>query len=99
MSHLFRPLVLVLKNQAEHYLIDSGLKYTIIRPGGLLNRAPEGKSVLTEDPAKFSWMTRADLGKLAADALYDERHANKVYTAFDPTRPTFMSGLIDRLSE
>lgn len=91
--------VLVLKNQAEQYLIESGLKYTIIRPGGLLNRPAEGKSVLTEDASKFSWMIRADLGELTAETLYNERHVGKIYTAFDPTRPTFLSGLLDRFSE
>lgn len=91
--------VFPLKEQAENYLIASGLKYTIIRPGGLLQRPAEGKSVLTEDPEKFSWMIRADLGKLTADAIYDDATVNKVYTAFDPTRDSLLSGLSDRFSE
>jgi len=91
--------VLPLKEQAENYLIESGLKYTIIRPGGLLERAAEGKSMLTEDPEKFSWMIRADLGKLTADTLFEGTTVNKIYTAFDPTRDTFFSGLFERLSE
>jgi uncharacterized protein YbjT (DUF2867 family) len=91
--------VLPLKEQAENYLIASGLKYTIIRPGGLLNRPAEGKSVLTEDPSKFSWMIRADLGKLTADAVYDDATINKVYTAFDESRDSFLSGLFERLEE
>ena len=98
-SRLVLRKVLPLKEQAENYLISSGLKYTIIRPGGLLERPAEGKSVLTEDPEKFSWMIRADLGKLTADAVYDASAVNKVYTAFDPTRDTFLSGLMDRMSE
>ncbi|MDX2142373.1 MAG: SDR family oxidoreductase [Rhodospirillaceae bacterium] len=88
-----------LKEQAENYLIASGLKYTIIRPGGLLARPAEGKSVLTEDATKFSWMIREDLGKLTADTLYDDTTINKIYTAFDPTRDSFMSGLFDRFEE
>jgi uncharacterized protein YbjT (DUF2867 family) len=91
--------VLPLKEQAENYLVESGLKYTIIRPGGLLERPAEGKSTLTEDPEKFSWMIRADLGKLTADTLYDGMTINKIYTAFDPTRDTFFSGLFERLDE
>lgn len=91
--------VFPLKEQAENYLMASGLKYTIIRPGGLLDRPAEGKSVLTEDPEKFSWMIRADLGKLTADTLYDGMSVNKVYTAFDPTRDSLLSGLMDRMSE
>jgi uncharacterized protein YbjT (DUF2867 family) len=100
---LFAKMVLKevtqLKEQAENYLIASGLKYTIIRPGGLLARPAEGKSVLTEDATKFSWMIREDLGKLTADALYDDSTINKIYTAFDPTRDSFMSGLFDRFEE
>ncbi len=91
--------VFPLKEQAENYLMASGLKYTIVRPGGLLERPAEGKSVLTEDPERFSWMIRADLGKLTADTVYDANAVNKVYTAFDPTRDSFMSGLMDRMGE
>ncbi|MBL8631349.1 MAG: NAD(P)H-binding protein [Rhodospirillaceae bacterium] len=98
-SRLVLRKVLPLKEEAENYLIASGLKYTIIRPGGLLARPAEGKSVLTEDPEKFSWMIRADLGKLTADTVYDAATVNKIYTAFDPTRDTFFSGLRERLSE
>jgi uncharacterized protein YbjT (DUF2867 family) len=88
-----------LKEQAENYLIASGLKYTVIRPGGLINRPAEGKSVLTEDASKFSWMIRADLGKLTADSIYDPATVNKVYTAFDPTRDSFLGRFPEWLSE
>lgn len=91
--------VIPLKEQAENYLIASGLKYTVIRPGDLINKPAEGKSVLTEDASKFSWMIRADLGKLMADAVYDSATVNKVYTAFDPTRDSFLGTLFERLSE
>jgi uncharacterized protein YbjT (DUF2867 family) len=91
--------VIPLKEQAENYLIASGLKYTVIRPGGLLNQPAEGKSVLTEDASKFSWMIRADLGKLTADAVYDPAAVNKVYTAFDSTRDSFLGSLFERLRE
>jgi uncharacterized protein YbjT (DUF2867 family) len=91
--------VIPLKEQAENYLIASGLKYTVVRPGGLLNKPAEGKSVLTEDASKFSWMIRADLGKLSVDAIYDPAAVNKVYTAFDSTRSSFLGPLFERLSE
>jgi uncharacterized protein YbjT (DUF2867 family) len=91
--------ILPLKEEAENYLKASGLKYTIVRPGGLLAKAAEGKSVLSEDPTKFSWMIRADLGKLTADTVYDPAAIDKVYTAFDPTRDSFFSGLRERMSE
>lgn len=91
--------VIPLKEQAEDYLIASGLKYTIIRPGGLINRPAEGKSVLTEDASKFSWMIRADLGNLTADVLYNPATVNKVYTAFDSTRDSFIGRFFERLGE
>jgi uncharacterized protein YbjT (DUF2867 family) len=98
-TRLILKEVTALKEQAEDYLIASGLKYTIVRPGGLLARPAEGKSVLTEDASKFSWMIRADLGKLTADTLYDDSTINKIYTSFDPTRDSFVSGLFDRFEE
>ena len=98
-SQMVLRKVLPLKEQAENYLIASGLKYTVIRPGGLLMRPAEGKSILTEDASKFSWMIRADLGKLTADAVYDAGGVNKVYTAIDPTRDSFVGSLYERLSE
>jgi uncharacterized protein YbjT (DUF2867 family) len=91
--------IIALKEQAENYLIASGLKYTVIRPGGLINKPAEGKSVLTEDASKFSWMIRADLGKLTADAVYDPATVNKIYTAFDSTRDSFVGRFFERLSE
>ncbi|MBL8642930.1 MAG: SDR family oxidoreductase [Rhodospirillaceae bacterium] len=91
--------ILPLKEKAEEHLKASGMKYTIIRPGGLLKRPPEGKAVLTEDASKFGWIIRADLGKLVADAVYDEAAANKVYSAYDTTRDSFFSGLFERLDE
>lgn len=91
--------ILPLKEQAENHLIASGMKYTIIRPGGLLKGPPDGKAVLTEDASKFGWISRADLGKLVADAVYDEAAEDKIYTAYDTTLDSFFSGLFKRLSE
>lgn len=78
--------VIALKSRAEDYLKDSGLDYTIIRPGGLLNKEASGRAVLTEDPDTFSWIARADLGQLVADALEDRKTVGRTYSAFDPTR-------------
>lgn len=77
-----------LKTQAEDYLRDSGLAYTIIRPGGLgpRNLAVTGTARLTEDAASFSYMGRADLAQLTIDALGDPATIGKTYTAYDPSR-------------
>jgi uncharacterized protein YbjT (DUF2867 family) len=79
------------KNEAEQYLIASGLSYTIIRPGSLLDKPPSGKAVLAQDPTTFSWISRADLARLVVDALYDRTTVNRTFSAFDPTREHFWS--------
>ena len=77
-----------LKTQAEDYLRNSGLEYTIIRPGGLgpRNLAVTGTAKLTEDPDAFSYMGRSDLAHLTILALGDKRTIGKTYTAYDPSR-------------
>jgi len=82
---------MALKTRAEDHLKASGLAYTIIRPGALLDKEPSGKAVLSEDPETFSWIARADLGQLVADALDDQTTIGKTYSAFDPTRERFWS--------
>lgn len=79
------------KSKAEDYLKTSGLEYTIIRPGGLLDKAAEGKAYLTEDTRAMSWIRRADLARLIVQALDDPRAIDKVYHAFDPDRTRFWS--------
>jgi uncharacterized protein YbjT (DUF2867 family) len=75
-----------LKEQAEEYLVASGLNYTIVRPGRLIDRAPSRKAVLVEDPAAFSSIARADLASLLVDALYDTTTERGIYTAYDASR-------------
>jgi len=42
-------LTLVAKLQAEKYIRQSGIDYTIIRPGGLKNDPPSGNAVLGKE--------------------------------------------------
>lgn len=79
------------KSKAEDYLKASGLDYTIIRPGGLLDKEAQGKAYLTEDTQAMSWIRRADLAALSVQALDDSRAVGKVYHAFDPDRTRFWS--------
>lgn len=83
--------VITLKSQAEEHLEASGLDYTIIRPGGLLDKPASGKAVLSEDPETFSWIARADLAQLVVDALDDRQTIRKTYSAFDATRDRIWS--------
>mgnify|MGYP003548753298 FL=1 len=79
------------KTKAEDYLKTSGLDYTIIRPGGLLDKDPQGRAYLTEDTGAMSWIRRADLAALTVQALDDPRAIGKVYHACDPDRTRFWS--------
>lgn len=89
--------VIPLKTQAEDHLRNSGLDYTIIRPGGLGPRNLEftGTAQLTEDAKTFSYMGRADLAQLTIDALGDPAAIGKTFTAYDPSRRYFWKLFID----
>lgn len=83
--------VMAEKTKAEDYLKTSGLAYTIIRPGGLLNKEAEGKAYLTEDTRSMSWIRRADLAHLTVQVLDDDQSIGRTYHAFDPDRTRFWS--------
>lgn len=87
----FLDKVIIDKTKAEDYLRESGLNYTIIRPGGLLDKEAQGRTYLTEDTRAMSWIRRADLAMLVVQALDDPAAAGKVYHAFDPDRTRFWS--------
>jgi uncharacterized protein YbjT (DUF2867 family) len=86
-----------LKTQAEDYLRESGLAYTIIRPGGLgpRNLDQTGTARLTEDPRAFSYLARSDLAQLTIAALNDQETVGKTYTAYDPSRLHLWNLFID----
>ncbi len=75
--------VLVEKEKAEQHLIDSGLTYTIIRPGGLKSEPATGNGVLIEDYKIAGTIHRADVAQLVCGCLFSERANNKVFSAVD----------------
>lgn len=75
--------VLVEKEQAEKHLIESGLTYTVIRPGGLKSEPATGNGVLTEDPRIAGTIHRADVGQLICRCLNSDRANNKILSAVD----------------
>jgi uncharacterized protein YbjT (DUF2867 family) len=85
----FLGKVLAEKTSAEDYLKASGLDYSIIRPGGLLDKEAQGRAYLTEDTGAMSWIRRADLARLVVQALDDPGAVGKVYHAHDPDRTRF----------
>jgi len=76
--------VIELKEQAEQHLIDSGVDYTIIRPGGLKKAEATGNGMLSADPAVMGLITRPDLAALIVDTLDNPEAANQIYSATDP---------------
>ena len=88
---LFFKESMINKTLAEGYLRDSGLDYTVIRPGALMNAASSGQATLVTDPLTYSAIARVDLGKLVADCVNDDKTIKKVYTAYDPTRASFFA--------
>ncbi|MBD2041895.1 SDR family oxidoreductase [Microcoleus sp. FACHB-672] len=75
--------VLVEKEKAEQHLINSGLTYTIIRPGGLKSEPATGNGLLTEDHRVAGTIHRADVAHLVCQCLASEAANNKILSAVD----------------
>lgn len=75
--------VLLEKEQAEKHLLESGLTYTIIRPGGLKSEPATGNGVVTEDYKIAGTIHRADVAQLVCQCLYSEAANNKILSAVD----------------
>ncbi len=75
--------VLAEKELAEKHLIESGLTYTVIRPGGLKSEPATGNGVLTEDPRIAGTIHRADVAQLICRCLNSDRANNKILSAVD----------------
>lgn len=75
--------VLQEKEQAEQYLIDSGLIYTIIRPGGLKSEPATGNGMLTENYRVAGTIHRADVAQLVCKCIGDSSTDNRVFAAVD----------------
>ncbi|NEP09360.1 MAG: SDR family oxidoreductase [Symploca sp. SIO1A3] len=75
--------VLLEKEQAEKYLITSGLTYTVIRPGGLKSEPATGNGVVTEDYTVAGTIHRADVAQLVCQCLSSDVTNNKILSAVD----------------
>jgi uncharacterized protein YbjT (DUF2867 family) len=82
--------ILIWKRKAEEYLINSGIDYTIIRAGGLLDE-PDGQrelivgqnDTLSINPPQGirPVIPRADVAELVVQALREEKARNKAFDA------------------
>lgn len=75
--------VLLEKEKAEKHLIESGLNYTIIRPGGLKSEPATGNGILTENYKVAGTIHRADVAQLACKCLFSDAANNKILSAID----------------
>ncbi len=75
--------VLLEKEKAEQHLINSGLTYTIIRPGGLKSEAATGNGVLTTDYKIAGSIHRADVAQLVCKCLTSQAARNQILSAID----------------
>jgi uncharacterized protein YbjT (DUF2867 family) len=83
------------KSKAETYLKNSGLAWTIIRPGRLTSlwRRPTGRGILIEHPLAAGPITRVDLGELVYRAVGSEQAIGKTYTAADQRHAKILGGV------
>ena len=77
--------VLKEKEQAETYLQQVGLAYTIIRPGGLKSEPATGNGVLTGDSTIGGIVHRADVAELICKCVGNDRAYNQIFSAVDKT--------------
>ncbi len=83
-SKLFHPLnlfwgVLYWKQQAEDYLKNSGVPYTIVRPGGLKNEDNDQAIVMSAADTLFEGsIPRTKVAQVCAEALNQPAAKNKV---------------------
>ena len=71
---------LVAKNVGEEYIRNSGLDYTIVRPGGLGDGPATNNFALIEDPSgPFDRVERAEVARLTVMALDDDGTVGKTY--------------------
>jgi uncharacterized protein YbjT (DUF2867 family) len=65
-------------------LIDAGLDYTILRPGGMTSEPAGGTAIRTEDHGVMGVISRADLAGLIVDCLDDDQSIGRIYHTVDP---------------
>ena len=75
--------VLAGKELAERHLIDSGLSWTIIRPGVLTKKPASGLGVLVSDSATMGLIGRAEIARLIIESVGNESTFSRIYSAVE----------------
>lgn len=76
--------VLIWKGKGEQALRDSGVPYTIVRPGGLVNEpGGQGRIVVVQgDPLEAGMLARADVSTVCIEALKHPEARGKTFEIF-----------------
>lgn len=83
-SQFFHPLnlfwlILVWKKRAEEYLQSSGVPYTIVRPGGLIEEENADAIVMSNSDTLFEGsIPRSKVAQVCVEALFDPQAKNKI---------------------
>ena len=91
-SQFFHPLnlfwlVLYWKKQAENYLENSGLKYTIVRPGGLKNDDNSDPILVSSADTLFEGsIPRIKVAQVCVDSLFKDDYQQRILEIV--TQPT-----------
>jgi nucleoside-diphosphate-sugar epimerase len=75
--------VLAEKERAENHLIESGLVYTIVRPGGLKSAPATGNGVLTAATNVAGSVHREDVAIVVCNCLDSHKSHNRTLSVFD----------------
>lgn len=75
------------KHNADAYLRESGLNFTIVRPGQLTNNEGTGKIQLDTKLKKNGKISRADVAKTMVDALASEVKQNQTFEILAGEQP------------
>ncbi|MGE3474969.1 MAG: SDR family oxidoreductase [Rhodospirillaceae bacterium] len=76
---------------AEQHLKSSGLDYTIVRAGWILEKDVAGAAPALQDVPAFSWITPTGLARLVAGVVDTKATSGKTTTALDPERISLFS--------
>ncbi len=75
------------KQNADNYLKESGLKYSIVRPGSLTDDGATGKIQLKQKFEDQGSISRADVAKTLVEVLDDDVRKNEVFEILSGETP------------
>ena len=75
------------KQNADNHLRDSGLSYSIVRPGRLTNESSTGKIKVQKKLEKAGKITRADVAKVLVGVLDQEIMLNETFELINGDTP------------